>query len=502
MNGSATARYEQFFQTEHLTKDLHGRSFRGGVVTLSGQVIKFLLGLISTAILARLLRPQDFGLVAMVTSITAFVGLFKDLGLSNATVQRLQVTHVQISFLFWINVVLSLGTTLVVICLAPLIAWFYHEPRLVWVSIVLSISFIFSGLSVQHQALLRRQMQFKTLAVRDVVALAFGTAVSIGLALAGFGYWSLVAAPVAINIASCILLWTICDWRPGGFQRGVGARSMLVFGGNLTAFNLINYFTRNFDNILIGRVLGAGPLGIYSKAYGLLTLPASQINAPMAAVLLPGLSRLQNDPVEYGKLFVNAVRSIALLTVPTVVFSFFFARDIVLVLLGRRWLPVAPVFQCLAPAALFGAIAFVPGWLCQSLGRSRRQLNYALVSAPICVAGFIIGIRWGIVGVAASYSITYSCLFCWYVWYSSRNSPVTFAEVCAAFLAATFPALLAGAIAWLLRLSLYNNVLPVTSLVFSGLIFVAIYLGFAALTARNRTLIAAGIASVRKAIRV
>src|SRR5437868_1920061 len=130
MNGSATARYEQFFQTEHLKKDLHGRSFRGGVVTLSGQVVKFLLGLISTAILARLLRPQDFGLVAMVTSITAFVGLFKDLGLSNATVQRLHITHEQISFLFWINVVLSLATTLLVIALAPVIAWFYHEPRL------------------------------------------------------------------------------------------------------------------------------------------------------------------------------------------------------------------------------------------------------------------------------------------------------------------------------------------------------------------------------------
>ena len=164
-NRRETTGYEQYFQTEHLKKDLQARSFRGGVVTLGAQGAKFALGLLSTAILARLLRPQDFGLVAMVTSITAFIGLFKDLGLSNATVQRLHITHEQISFLFWINVVLSLATTLLVIALAPVIAWFYHEPRLFHVTLILSLSFVISGLTVQHQALLRRQMQFKSLAV-------------------------------------------------------------------------------------------------------------------------------------------------------------------------------------------------------------------------------------------------------------------------------------------------------------------------------------------------
>ena len=361
----------------------------------------------------------------MVTSITAFVGLFKDLGLSNATVQRSEVTHAQISFLFWVNVVLSLAVALIVVALAPLIAWFYHEPRLVWVTLVLSLTFVFGGLTVQHQALLRRQMEFKALAVRDVVSLAGGIAVGIALALLGFGYWSLVAVLFTTSVLNCILVWTICSWRPGRFQRGVGARGMLAFGGNLTAFNLLNYFSRNFDNILIGRVLGSAPLGIYTKAYGLLMLPIAQINFPMAAVLLPGLSRLQNDPVEYGRLFVNAVRAIALLTVPIVVFSFCFSHDVVVVLLGQRWLAVAPVFQLLAPAALFGAISFAPGWLCQSLGRTRRQLYYAMVSAPMCVGGFLIGIKWGIAGVAVSYSITFSVLFCGYVWYSTKDSPVT-----------------------------------------------------------------------------
>ncbi len=319
----------RYFQTDHLLEDIQGRSMRGGVVTLSGQAVKFLLDLLSTVALARLLRPQDFGLLAMVTSIIAFAHFFKDLGLSAATVQRTQVTHAQVSFLFWVNVSLGFVVALVVLALAPVIAWFYHEPRLFGITLVLSLNFISSGLAAQHSALLRRQMQFRTLTVRSLVAMACGIATGITFAWFGLGYWSLVAVPVVSNLIGCILVWTICDWRPGAFQRRVGARAMLAFGGNLTASNMLNYFSRNLDNILIGRVLGSSPLGIYSKAYGLLMLPIAQINGPMSSVLLPGLSRLQNDPPEYARLFLRAVQAIALVTVPLVVFSFFFAPAIV-----------------------------------------------------------------------------------------------------------------------------------------------------------------------------
>ena len=469
-------------------------------MTLGGQGVKFALGLLSTAALARLLRPQDFGLLGMVTSITAFVGLFRDLGLSNATVQRAEVTHAQVSFLFWVNVGLSFAVALIVVALAPLIAWFYHEPRLISVTMVLSLTFIFSGLTVQHQALLRRQMQFKALAIRDAVALAGGIAVGITLALLGFGYWSLVALLFTTSVLNCILVWTICGWRPGRFQRGVGARGMLAFGGNLTAFNVLNYFSRNFDNILIGRVLGAAPLGIYAKAYGLLMLPIAQINMPMAAVLLPGLSRLQSAPQEYKRLFTNAVRAISLVTVPIVVFSFCLSQDVVLVLLGPRWLSVAPVFQLLAPAALFGAIAFVPNWLCQSLGRSRRQFHYALVSAPICVAGFLIGIKWGIAGVAVSYSLTFSLLFWGYVCYACKETPVRMFEIGAGFFSALLPAAIAGTVVWSLRASLMYGLRPLIALIPCSLIFFAIYIAVAMITQKNRALILSGITSARKSI--
>lgn len=490
-----------YFQTDHLLKDIQGRSLRGGVVTLSGQAAKFLINLISTAVMARLLRPQDFGLLAMVTSIIAFAHFFKDLGLGGATVQRSQVTHAQVSFLFWVNVALSVVVALIVAASAPLIVWFYHDPRLFWITMVLSANFIFSGLVVQHQALLRRQMQFRTLAMRDVTAMACSIAVGITLAWFGFGYWSLVAVPVAANIVNCILVWSICRWRPGRLQRRVGARAMLAFGGNLTAANVLRYIMGNFDNVLIGRVLGSAPLGIYTKSYGLLMLPIGQISGPMGSALLPGLSRLQHNPGEYGRLFIRAFRTISFVTVPLVVFSFALAGDIVLVLLGRKWLGVGPVFQLLAPAALFGAISFAPGWLCQSLGRARRQLHYALVAAPVCVAGFLIGIKWGIAGVALSYSITVSLLFWFYVWYASKDSPVRFAEIVTCFLSALGPALAAALAAWVFRSYLPGNMVPFLALTVSGLIFCAIYLGAAMLVPKNRDLILSGLVSMRKMVK-
>jgi len=230
-------------------------------------------------------------------------------------------------------------------------------------------------------------------------------------------------------------------------------------------------------------------------------LPITQVNQPMATVLLAGLSRLQSDARKYAELFMKAVRGIALLTIPIVVFCFFFATDVVLVLLGRKWLPVVRVFQFLAPAALFGAICFAPGWLCQSLGRTRRQFHYALVSAPICVTGFLIGVKWGIAGVAVSFSITFSVLFWAYVWYASQDSPVRFFDICVVFLAVLVPALSAGSIVYCFRYLLGTQFGPIVALVISGWLFIAIYLAAALLTQENRVLILAAMPWLRTAVR-
>jgi O-antigen/teichoic acid export membrane protein len=494
-SGPSVHRDSPYFETDHLLDNLQGRTFRGGFVTLISKAVKMLLQVLSAAVLGRLLLPRDFGLLAMVMSVTALIGMFKDLGLSNATVQHPQITHGQVSGLFWINCALSAGVALVVATSAPFIAWFYHEPKLLGITLVLSANFIFSGLTVQHQALLRRQMQFKTTAVIDMVSMACGVATAIVMAGLHFGYWSLVGAQFGTSITNCALVWSSCKWRPGAFQRRVGLRPMLSFGGHIAGFTVLNYFTRNFDNILIGRVLGSAPLGIYSRAYALLMLPG-QVNQPLAAVLLPGLSRLQNNPSEYRKLFLRAIGAISLVTVPIVTFAFFFAHDVILVLLGPGWIVVARIFQLLAPAAAVGAMVFAPNWLSQSLGRPAQQFRYALISAPICIAGFLVGIRWGVEGVATSFSVTFVGLLWAYIWYATRNSPIRFSNVVVSFLSAFFPACVAGVITWALRRMMLSEASALTVLLVCGPVFTVLCFSIAMLSKNTRSLIFEGARAV------
>jgi PST family polysaccharide transporter len=219
---------------------------------MGGQAANFVLKLGSTAVLARLLTPADFGLIAMVTAVTGFVEMFKEAGLSMATIQRAEINHRQISTLFWINLGLSILLMFVVVGLAPAVAWFYGEPQLLWITIALGAMFPLGGLTIQHVALLRRQMRFGTLVSIDVTSNAVGIAAAITAAAFGARYWALVIMMAASGAANAALVWITCPWVPGLPKRGAGVRPMLAFGGNLTGFAFINYWARSADNVLIG----------------------------------------------------------------------------------------------------------------------------------------------------------------------------------------------------------------------------------------------------------
>ena len=393
-----------FFDTEYLKADLKGRSVRGGAVTMAAQGVRFFLQMGSTMVLARLLTPQDFGLIAMVTAVTGFVVMFKDMGLSMATVQKAEINHGQISTLFWINVVLSIGVMLVIAALAPAIAWFYGEPRLTWITLALAGAFIFGGLTVQHQALLRRNMRFGSLALIHIISMSVGILTAIIAAFYGAGYWALVLMQLATAIAGAIAVWVACGWHPGPPVRRSGVREMLAFGGNLTGFNALNYFARNADNLLIGKFWGSGSLGLYSKAYGLLMLPLRQIKGPISAVAVPVLSRLQNEPERYRRYYYRAISTIAFITMPLVAMLAALSDEIIRIVLGNQWTDAAIIFKILALSAFFQPVVSTTGWVYISLGQTKRMMYVGLIKTPIIIACFIIGLPWGPVGVAASYT--------------------------------------------------------------------------------------------------
>ncbi len=407
---------DRHFSTDHLKDDLGSRTARGGAVTIASQGVKFFTGMTATVILARLLTPQDYGLIGMVAVVTGFVSMFKDMGLSMATIQKEEINAEQISTLFWINVALSVAVMILTAAIAPAVAWFYGEPRLTLITIGFAAGFLFGGLTVQHEALLRRQMRFAAVAVLEIVSLLVGLVVAVLLAWNGARYWALVANQLTQALVYAAGIWIVCDWRPGWPARSSGVRPMLSCGSNLTGFSVINYFARNVDNMLIG---------VYAKAYQLLLLPIDQINTPIASVAIPALSRLTNSPDRYRKAYLRMLEKITIITMPGMAFMIVTADWIVQLVLGPQWVEAGRIFALLGIGGLLQPVANSTGWLFTTQGRTHHMFKWGLTGSSIIIAGIIVGLPWGAIGVATSYSITIlfiatPLLF----WFVGRQGPV------------------------------------------------------------------------------
>lgn len=392
------------------------RSLRGVGVTLAAQLAKLGLQTGTIILLGRLLLPADFGLVAMVAVVINFISLFKDAGLAQATVQRDTISHAQISSLFWLNTLLSVGLAGLVVASAPLLVWVFDEPRLLSLTMVLAIPLILSGVSLQHRALLQRNMRFTDIARAEVLGMAFGGAIGVLFALWGFGFWSLAFMQIANMAVFSLLVWTLAAWRPGRIVRGSGILDMLRFGLNLSGFSFLNYLSRNADKFLLGKAAGISALGQYSLAYRLLLLPIIQINGPVASVLLPALSRLRTDPVAYEALYLRYTRWIAWSTVVPIASATLWGESIIVWILGEPWREAGQLFEILAIAAMLQPISNLVGLLFTSAGKTREMLYWGIFATGITVSGFLIAFPYGPVGMAISYAITSSLLAgaCWF----------------------------------------------------------------------------------------
>src|SRR5438876_1499359 len=413
-------------------KDLKEKTIRGGLARLCAQVASFCLRLGSLVVLARLLGPKEFGLVGMVTAFTGVLGLFRDFGLSSAVVQRTTVTDEQKSTLFWINILVGMLLSLVTVGMAPAVAVFYHEPRLVPVTAVVAAGFLFNAAGVQHGALLQRQMRFTALAVINTVGLILGTTIAVVGAKIGWGYWALVTMTVTLPLTNTFGVWLITGWVPGMPHRRSGIRSMMHFGGTITLNGLILYVATNFEKVLLGRFWGVDALGIYGRAYQLINIPTENLNSAAGEVAFSALSRIQDDPGRLKRYFLKGYSLVLALTLPMTVACALFADDTILVLLGPKWMAAAPVFRFLAPTILVFAILNPLGWLLCSLGLVRRSLNIGLVIAPIMIASYVIGLPYGPNGVALAYSLVMVLWTMPAIGWCVRGTVVSVRDICGA----------------------------------------------------------------------
>jgi O-antigen/teichoic acid export membrane protein len=416
---------DTIFDSDRLSYNLARKSVRGGMVTMTAQGVQFVLSLAGTIVLARLLTPDDYGLIGMVTVVVGFAEMFKDAGLSMATVQNERISHEQISTLFWLNVLISAFLGLCVLTGSPMVALFYGKPELTAITAVLSLSFIISGLTIQHQALLRRNMQFGMLASIQIASRVISLISMITLACFGWKYWALVGGTLANALSGTLLTLFFCPWIPGRMKRGTGVRDMVKFGGHVTGANIVNYISMNLDSIMIGKFINAAALGLYSKAYQLFMMPISQIRDPMTQVAMPVLSSLKSQPDRYTKYYLRILDILASLTIPLALYCVIEANFLIRLILGSQWIGAVPVFQALAIAGLIQPVSGTLGLVMLSFGFSDRYFYWGVFNNLVFVPAFVIGLQFGIEGVAVAYAVASYIKLVPSLFYCFHKTPIT-----------------------------------------------------------------------------
>lgn len=468
--------------------DLKSKAVRGGIITMSAQMASVLIQLASLVVLSRLLTPEDFGVIAMITAITALMGLFRDMGLSTAAVQKGDLTYQQTNSLFWLNTGAGGILTVLVVALSPAVAWFYKDPKLQPVTALLACTFVISGIGGQHAALLQRELRFKQKAIAEISGALCSMSLAISLAVLGLRYWALAWGTLVGALVTTSLYFTFSKFRPSSPRGAKGIRELIGFGAHVTGFELVNYFHRNLDNVLIGRFWGAMELGFYSRAYQMMMLPINSLRTPINAVAFPVLSRLKDNPSEFRRYYCRISSLLALTSMPLMAFLTANAHDVVRVTLGARWAAVAPIFILLGITGFIQPIASLRGLVMLSTGRSARYLAWGVANAIAVSVAFCIGTIWGSIGVAVAYAVSNYLILYPSLTFAFKDTPLRPADF---FLTAAFPAFASISSAAVGRLASNQFAIenPFASLASSLSIFCAVFAAICVVVPSGRRMI-------------
>ncbi len=378
--------------------------------SMASQATRMALQIATTILLARLLTPDDFGVYAMAMPVIGLAGLLQDVGLHQAIMQKDKISKDQLNTVFWLNFLISLGVALLLVLVSPLVGRFYADPRLVGLVASFGVIVMLGSLTFGQYAMLGRDLRFRVVALIDIVCALVSFVTVIGVSYFWPSYWALWSAGLASVLCWSVLTFLVGSWRPGIPKRGGDLDGMFRFGLNIMFHNFANYASRNVDNILIGRSLGGAVLGYYDRAYKLLLYPLENLANPVTRVMVPLLSRMQGDQEGFRRAFLQSSGLVNLACIPGMAVAIACSHDLVRILLGERWLPVAPIFYWLGFAGLVQPIVNSSSWLFIAQGRSGDMVRVSVTSSLVIVAGFFIGLGWGAEGVACAYAIS-ECFF-------------------------------------------------------------------------------------------
>lgn len=463
---------------ESVTSDLRSKVVRGvgwkAASTVSVQVTRMIVAII----LARLLTPREFGIAAALLVFSGMAMILTDLALGAALVQRAKITELDRSTIFWTSV--TLGVVLMGACAASagLIASFYGEATMTPMVVVFSATFLLSGLSATQGALMTRDLAFRALEVRMIVATLAGAVVGVTIAVLGYGAWAIIWQALTTTAISTVLLWVYSSWRPHFMfsftnLRDLGASGLRMFGSQFAFF-----LNKNTDNVLIARFLGATSLGAYAIAYNLILFPVTRIAGPIRSVLFPAMSRVQDQRERLIKGWLTGNRLIAAIAVPAMLGMVVVAPDFVPVVLGDQWDSATPVLQILAVVGLVQALQIICGSALNAIGEFSAVLRFTVASYIVNVGAFAAGLHWGIVGVATAYAIATVALFPVFIWLTASRLGSTVGTYARSLWGVTQAGVGMLAVVWALRMLLVSAGIPaglrLVALIVAGAV---VYLG-------------------------
>jgi O-antigen/teichoic acid export membrane protein len=402
-------------------KGMRSRVLGGLGWTGASELVMQITRMIAAITLARLLAPEAYGLAALALVFSSFVVVFSDLALGAAIVQRKNLSDDDRSTAFWISVVFGAIFTVIGVLLARPVAHFYGKDELAPLCAALSATFVITAVATTHEALLLRDMRFATTERRMMIATLAGAVVGVAVGLWQRNAWAIIAQQLAMATVSTILLWRWSPWRPRLRFSRRSARELGGFSGFVVGHRLLYYAHRNADNILVGRFIGTAALGAYSLAYNVMLQPLARIAGPVQKVLWPAMSEMQDEPERIAAAWVRVVRLLGLITVPALFGMIVVAHEFVDVVLGPKWAQAATLIQILAWVGVLQALQSINTDILQARGKASTVLRFTILFTGAHVVGFVIGLHWGVVGVAAGYCITSTLVEPVYTWMTARE---------------------------------------------------------------------------------
>ncbi len=378
--------------------------------TFIDQILSQIVFLVFSIFLARILTPAMFGIVGMITIFSNFAILFIDLGFSAALIQKKEVSPEQYSSVFWLNLGIGFFMYALFYISAPMISQFYNQPELIVYIRVICLSFIITSFSSVQANLLIKELQFKKKVIINWIAMLIGYVVAFVLAYKGYGVWALVMMTLTTAMLNSILYWIVSKWTPLFVFEWKTIKELSQYGFNFLGDSSVNYWSRNFDNFIIAKVLGSNDLGIYTRAYSLMLLPLRNVTTIVTKVMFPAFSQKQDDLQLLKKYYLNIIQYIALITFPLMIGLSLVSKEFVLLFFGNQWSAMIPILSILSGLGALQSIISLNGLIYNSLGKVNIAFRVSILTNIVLIVAFVIGVNYGLIGVAYSYLIASALL--------------------------------------------------------------------------------------------